>query len=86
MTLVEALATLIALSGLTAAALALVATHSVLLALAILFDFLLAVGLLRLAGESSWPGLGQAAAIVALRHVIRAGIDRGELGRQRPAG
>lgn len=79
---VDSLAAVVVVAGMIAAVLALAATRSPLQAVATLLDFFVAAALLRLAGEQSWPGLGQAAAIMVLRHIITAGLHRAELGRQ----
>ncbi|MFJ8192531.1 hypothetical protein ACIQ8D_22645 [Streptomyces sp. NPDC096094] len=43
-------------------------------ALAVLLDFLVAAGLVRLAGDLSWDGIALAAAVVAVRRLISAGL------------
>lgn len=82
MNLVESLAAVVALGGMLAAGLVLIGTHSVMLAVATLLDFLVATTLLRLAGEPSWPSLGETAAILVVRQVIRAGLGFAEPGRE----
>ncbi|SDD39770.1 Protein of unknown function [Geodermatophilus telluris] len=69
----------LAVSGLAlvAGTVALAATRRPALALAVLLDLLLAAGLLRLAAEPTWTSLGTAAAIVALRRLIGAGLRAG---------
>ena len=78
----DSLAAVVALAGMLAAGLALIATHSPLQAITTLLDFFVAAALLRLAGEQSWPGLGQTASIMVLRHIIHAGLRQAERGRQ----
>lgn len=74
---VAAMALTVAAAALVAAALALVATRKPGLALSVLLDMLLAAGLLRLVGESSWQSIATAAAIVALRRLISTGLSIG---------
>ncbi|WP_433473850.1 hypothetical protein ACQPZP_34375 [Spirillospora sp. CA-142024] len=42
--------------------------------MAVLMDFLLAAGLIRLAGQPSWTSLAMASAIIAVRLLINAGL------------
>ncbi|WP_448641833.1 hypothetical protein [Geodermatophilus sp. URMC 63] len=63
--------------ALVAGAVALVATRRPALALGVLLDLLLAAGLLRLAAEPTWTSLATAAAVVALRRLIGAGLRTG---------
>ncbi|PRY47724.1 uncharacterized protein DUF1622 [Geodermatophilus tzadiensis] len=63
--------------ALVAGALALVATRRPALALGVLLDLLLAAGLLRLATEPTWTSIATAAAVVALRRLIGAGLRAG---------
>ena len=64
-------------AGLVAAAVTLGATRSPLSALRVLMDFVLAAGLLRLTGEPGWAALGTAAAVVAVRRLLGAGLRAG---------
>ncbi|MGY1605948.1 hypothetical protein [Geodermatophilus sp. SYSU D00700] len=63
--------------ALVAGVVALVSTRQPRLALAVFLDLLLAAGLLRLAAEPTWTAVGTAAAVVALRRVIGAGLRAG---------
>jgi hypothetical protein len=63
--------------ALVAGALALVSTRRPALALGVLLDLLLAAGLLRLAAEPTWTSIATAAAVVALRRLIGAGLRAG---------
>ncbi|MGY1781675.1 DUF1622 domain-containing protein [Geodermatophilus sp. SYSU D01036] len=69
----------LAVSGLAlvAGAVTLASTRRPRLALAVFLDLLLAAGLLRLAVEPTWSSVGTAAAVVALRRVIGAGLRAG---------
>ena len=64
-------------AALAAGLLALAVTGRPLVALHILLDLLLAAGLLRLSGDPDWAAIGTAAAIVALRRLIGAGLRAG---------
>ncbi len=64
-------------AGLVAALLVLAATRRPSVALAVLLDFLLAAGLLRLTGDPGWPSIATAAAVVALRRLLVAGLRVG---------
>ncbi|MFC4695077.1 MULTISPECIES: DUF1622 domain-containing protein [Geodermatophilus] len=63
--------------ALVAGVVALASTRRPRLALAVFLDLLLAAGLLRLATEPTWSSVGTAAAVVALRRVIGAGLRAG---------
>jgi hypothetical protein len=56
--------------GLTCAAGVLVRTRDPRLGLAVLLDFLLAAGLLRLGGDPQWRALVTAALVVAVRKLV----------------
>ncbi|SFP69693.1 Protein of unknown function [Geodermatophilus dictyosporus] len=71
------LALLVSGLALLAGAVALVATRRPALALGVLLDLLLAAGLLRLAAEPTWTSIATAAAVVALRRLIGAGLRAG---------
>ena len=77
-------------AGLVAGLLALAVTRRPGLALKVFLDFLLAAGLLRLTGDPGWPAVVAAAAIVALRRLIGAGLRAGAAawssGRDEPTG
>jgi len=60
--------------GLVAAAVVLAAARSARAAMAVLLDFLTAAGLLRLVGEPTWDALAAAAAVVAVRKLVVAGL------------
>ncbi|MCX2926284.1 MULTISPECIES: hypothetical protein [unclassified Streptomyces] len=49
-------------------------------AVAVLLDFLVAAGLVRLAGDLSWDGILLAAALIALRKLISVGLAVGRRG------
>ena len=72
-------------AALVAAVVALAATRRPAVALAVLADLLLAAGLLRLTGSPGWPALATAAAIVALRRLIGAGLHAGGRAWSPPA-
>ncbi|HEY0125818.1 MAG TPA: hypothetical protein VGB58_01630 [Blastococcus sp.] len=71
------LAGAVAAAALVAGALALGSTRRPALALSVFLDLLLAAGLLRLVGEPGWRTILTAAAIVALRRLIGAGLRAG---------
>jgi hypothetical protein len=71
------LAGVVAAAALVAGALALASTRRPALALSVFLDLLLAAGLLRLVGEPGWRTILTAAAIVALRRLIGAGLRAG---------
>ncbi len=81
MSLVDGLAAVAILAGMLAAGLVLVATRNALLAVTTLLDFFVAATLLRLTGEASWSDVGETAAILLLRQVIRAGLGQAKPGR-----
>lgn len=67
----------IAAAALLAGAIALASTRRPAVALPVLLDLLLAAGLVRLAGDPGWAALLTAAAVVALRRLIGAGLRAG---------
>jgi hypothetical protein len=79
------LATLVAAAALVAGAVALAATRRPALALGVFLDLLLAAGLLRLVGDPGWRAILTAAAIVALRRLIGAGLRAGGRAWSRPS-
>ncbi|CAM5338646.1 DUF1622 domain-containing protein [Streptomyces griseomycini] len=60
--------------GLVASAVVLVAARRLMIGLAVLLDFLIAAGLLRLAGEPSWDAIVTAATVIAVRKLVTAGL------------
>jgi hypothetical protein len=72
--LIHGAALVVVTGGLIAAALALVLTRRMRLAIAILLDFLMAAGLLRLAGTPTWSRLGAAALILLIRQLASWGL------------
>ncbi|MFE7936307.1 hypothetical protein ACFU46_02880 [Streptomyces griseoincarnatus] len=70
----NATAVLITAFGLLSAVVAYRMVRDVGSALAVLLDFLVAAGLVRLAGGLSWDGILLAAAVVAVRKLISAGL------------
>ena len=60
--------------GVLSAAVALLATRSVPTAVGVLLDMLVAAGLLRLVGGSSWSDLATVAVILAVRRMLRSGL------------
>ncbi|MFD1831369.1 hypothetical protein ACFSJS_17130 [Streptomyces desertarenae] len=70
----EAAALAAAAFGLVAAAVVLVSVRRLMPALAVLLDFLIAAGLLRLAGGPGWDAIATAAAVVAVRKLVTAGL------------
>ena len=76
-TLVGDLALAVTAAGLVAAVVVLVRGGQPVFALGVLLDFLLAAGLLRLTGQPGWSALAVAAAVVALRRLLGAGLRAG---------
>jgi Protein of unknown function (DUF1622) len=70
----DGLALAVSAAGLLAAGVVLAAGRRPLPAVAVLLDFLLAAGLLRLTGSPGWPEIATAAAVVALRRLLGAGL------------
>ncbi|MCI0385736.1 hypothetical protein [Streptomyces sp. CNQ085] len=60
--------------GLVAAAVVFAEARRLVPALAVLLDFLTAAGLLRLAGDPSWGTIAAAAAVIAVRKLVTAGL------------
>jgi len=60
--------------GLASALVVLGAARDARLAIAVLLEFLLAAGLLRLADDPGWRQLATAAAVVALRRLLTSGL------------
>ncbi|MGK5448903.1 DUF1622 domain-containing protein [Streptomyces radiopugnans] len=60
--------------GLVAAAMVLVGERRLMPALAVLLDFLIAAGLLRLATEPAWDAIAAVAAVIAVRKLVTAGL------------
>ncbi|MFD1829924.1 hypothetical protein ACFSJS_09630 [Streptomyces desertarenae] len=60
--------------GLVAAAVVLAVERRLMPALAVLLDFLIAAGLLRLAAEPAWDAIAAAAAVIAVRKLVTAGL------------
>ncbi|MTE22011.1 hypothetical protein F0L17_23435 [Streptomyces sp. TRM43335] len=67
--------------GLTAALVAFAAAGRLRTAMAVLLDFLTAAGLLRLAGDPNWDTIAAAAAVIAIRKLVAAGLYAGRPGR-----
>lgn len=74
---------IITAAGLIVAVVALATTRRARLALALLLDFFTAAALLRLAAPPSWPALGAAALIIAVRQLASHALtaDRGARDR-----
>ncbi|MFV0131762.1 hypothetical protein ACLGIH_00455 [Streptomyces sp. HMX87] len=70
----EPAAVLITAGGVVSAVAAYRMVRSTGSAVAVLLDFLVAAGLVRLAGDLSWDGILPAAAVIALRKLISAGL------------
>ncbi len=70
--------------GLIAGAAALARTGQVLPAVAVGLDLWTAAGLLRLAGSPSWQRIAAAAAVVALRRLLSAGLHPAAQEGRRP--
>ncbi|MFP8960420.1 hypothetical protein ACLIYP_07585 [Streptomyces nanhaiensis] len=66
--------------GLMAAAVVLASGRRLVPALAVLLDFLTAAGLLRLAGDPDWSTIAAAAAVIALRRLVTAGLRASQPG------
>lgn len=75
--LLQGAAQLTTVLGLACAALVLIRRHDVRNALAVLLEFLLAAGLLRLADHPTYRSLATAAAIVVVRKLVTIGLRRG---------
>ena len=70
----------LALAGLLAGVAVFVTTGALLGAVAVLLDFLLAAGLLRLAMLDTWASIGSVALVVTVRKLAVAGIRTGPAG------
>jgi len=82
-TLLQAAALLTTVLGLGCGTLVLVCRHDVRSALAVLLEFLLAAGLLRLSDHPTYRSLATAAVIIAVRKIVTIGLRRGT-GATRP--
>lgn len=60
--------------GLVAGTAVLVRTTQIRAALAVLLEFLLAAGLLRLADDPAWPQILAATAVIAVRRLLSASL------------
>lgn len=76
-TVAGVMALLITAAALLAGLLTLAATRRPPLALGVFLDLLVGAGLLRLAGDPGWQTIATAAAVVALRRLIGAGLRIG---------
>ena len=72
-------------AALVLAALALLATRQMAVALPVLLDLLLVAGLLRLEATASWEAIGAAGAIVLIRKLATFGITSGARPRTLPS-
>jgi hypothetical protein len=70
-------------AGLLAAAVALARTGRFQLALALLLDFLTAAVLLRLSASASWPAIGAAALVIAIRQLASRALAAARAARHR---
>ena len=70
----EALVPLVALLGMVVAGAVLLVSRRLRVAVPVLLDFLLAVGLLRLSATMSWKGIASAGVIVVVRKLVVLGI------------
>ncbi len=80
-TLLQQGALVLTAAGLLLGGAASAATRQPLAGLPLLFDFLLAAGLLRLAALDTWVAIATVAAVVAIRKVSTVGIRRATLAR-----
>ncbi len=62
----------------------LVRTRELRRALPVLLDLLTAAGLIRLAGQPSWPVLATTAIVIALRRLLTAGLQSASASATRP--
>jgi hypothetical protein len=75
---IEAAALLVTAAGVVSFLTAYATTRTIRGALRLLLDFLMAAGLIRLAGDLSWGGISLTVAIIAVRKVAAFGVaDRG---------
>ncbi len=73
-TAIEAAALLVTAAGVVVFLTAYAATRRIRTALPLLLDFLMAAGLMRLAGDLSWSGILVTVAIIAVRKVAAYGV------------
>jgi len=73
---IEAAALLVTAAGVVAFLTACALTRTIRHALPLLLDFLMAAGLIRLAGDLSWNGILLTVAIVAVRKLAASGVAR----------
>ncbi|GGO41389.1 hypothetical protein GCM10012287_00120 [Streptomyces daqingensis] len=73
-TAIEAAALLVTAAGVVVFLTAYAATRRIRTALPLLLDFLMAAGLMRLAGDLSWSGILLTVAIIAVRKVAAYGV------------
>jgi hypothetical protein len=71
---IEAAALLVVAVGVVSFLTAYAATRTIRSALPLLLDFLMAAGLIRLAGDLSWSGIVLTVAIIAVRKVAAFGV------------
>ena len=76
-TVTSVAAVLCSAAAIVASLVALVSTRQPQLALSTFLDFLLAAGLLRLAGSLTWRSLATAAAVVVIRRLVTSSLRRG---------
>ena len=76
-------ALIVTAAGLIVAVVALARTRRARLALALLLDFFTAAALLRLAAPPSWPALGAAALIIAIRQLASRALSAARGARRR---
>ena len=76
-------ALIVTAAGLIVAVVALARTRRARLALALLLDFFTAAALLRLSAPPSWPGLGAAALIIAIRQLASHALATARGARRR---
>ncbi|SCK10056.1 hypothetical protein H181DRAFT_00524 [Streptomyces sp. WMMB 714] len=74
-TAIEAAALLVTAAGVVSFLTAYAATRRIRTALPLLLDFLMAAGLMRLAGDLSWGGILLTVAIIAVRKVAAYGVE-----------
>lgn len=76
-------ALIVTAAGLIVAAVALARTRRFSLALALLLDFFTAAALLHLAGPPSWPAIGTAALVIAIRQLASHALTAAQGARHR---
>ena len=72
--LIGTAALLVVAAALVSAAVVLIRTRELRRALPVLLDLLTAAGLIRLAGQPSWPVLATTAIVIVLRRLLTAGL------------